>query len=222
MRSRKLFTAGSIVSMSLMFISLMFGFTEDAYHSYYYSYWYKGYSYYTSFADYVGDIYWPLFTLAMIYIVFNIVAIALYHKRVKAINIVNLILANVVYIYGFIAGCAALAYENTTFAIFMLGVAFCIAYPFQLVVDILALVGHRFKNAPAAQAPAYQAPAYQAPAYQAPAYQAPVYAAPAAPTAAADNGDAIETLKQLKELYDAGVLTEAEYNAKRQQYISKI
>ena len=34
--------------------------------------------------------------------------------------------------------------------------------------------------------------------------------------------DAIETLKQLKELYEAGVLTEEEYNAKRQKYVSKI
>ena len=52
--------------------------------------------------------------------------------------------------------------------------------------------------------------------------QQPIYAPQAVSVEPSVNTDAIEMLKQLKALYDAGALTEEEYNAKRQQYVSKI
>ena len=206
-RSKKFFTIGSIVSMALMFLTLMFGFIEDAYHYSSGSYWYSSGHYWTSFADYVGEVYWPLFAFAMIYIAFGIVAIALYNKRIKAINIVNLILTNVVYMYGMIAAFVAIDYENVTFAIFMLLAGVCVAYPFHLVVEIFALIAQRYKvidnqlsNVP----------------------QHPICATQVASAESTVNQNAIEMLKQLKALYDADVLTEEEYKAKRQQYVSKI
>ena len=69
-RSKKFFTAGSIVAISLMFVTLMCGFIDDGYHyssgySTYSGSSHNGYAYYTSWADYWGEYYWPLFALAM-------------------------------------------------------------------------------------------------------------------------------------------------------------
>ena len=200
-RSKKFFAVGSIVSMAIMFVTLMLGFVEDGY---YYSYYYS-YSY--SFAERAGAFYWPMFALATSYIAFGIVAVALYNKRIKAINIINLILTSVVYMFGMAVAFVAIDCGNVLFSIFMLAGAVSIAFPFHLVVDIFALIAQRYKIV-------QTQPTYT--------YQEPAYAAPAAPAASFANNDAIETLKQLKELYEAGVLTEEEYKAKRQQYVSKI
>lgn len=198
--------------MAIMFVSLMFGFIEDAHHyssgsySYYYGYS-KGYSYYTSFADYNSEIYWPLFALTIAYIAFGIVAIALYNKRIKAINIVNLILTSVVYMFAMIAAFIAIDYGNAVFAIFMLACAVGIAFPFHLVVEIFALIAQKHKST---EKPLFDTP------------QEPIRVTQEAQTEPTANNDAIEMLKQLKVLYDAGALTEEEYNAKRAQYVSKI
>lgn len=206
-RSKKFYATGSIVSISIMFLSLMLGFVEDGHHSYY-SYWYS-YSdtYYTSFADEGGTGYWLLFFLASVYIALSIVAIALYNKRIKAINIVNIVLTPIVYSYAMIEALVAIDYGNDVFGWCMLLLAVGVAFPFHLVVEIFALVAQKYK------APANR-PFYVT--------QQPVYAPQAMPVNPAANTDAIEMLKRLKALYDAGALTEEEYNEKRQQYINQI
>lgn len=201
-RSKKFFAVGSIVSMAIMFVTLLLGFVEDDYHlGYFYSYW-------NSFEENAEEIYWPFFILSIAYISFGIVAVVLYNKRIKAINIINLILTSVVYIFAATVGVLSIAFQNIVFGISLLGAAVCIAFPFHLIVDIFALVAQKYKNT-------QPKPNYVR--------QEPVYAAPVAPapTTSADN-DAIEMLRQLKALYDSGVLTEEEYNAKRQQYVNKI
>ncbi|MFI5694767.1 SHOCT domain-containing protein [Kribbella sp. NPDC051586] len=80
----------------------------------------------------------------------------------------------------------------------------------------------KFARQDAAAAPA-PAPAAPAPTYAAPApAPAPVYAAPApAPAAAPDNtADRLEQLKSLGELKQAGVLTEAEFQAQKAKILA--
>ncbi|RZU11267.1 putative oligomerization/nucleic acid binding protein [Kribbella rubisoli] len=76
--------------------------------------------------------------------------------------------------------------------------------------------------APAAPAPA-PAPTYAAPApaptYAAPA-SAPTYAAPASAPAPPTTADRLEQLKSLGELKDAGVLTEAEFQAQKAKILA--
>ncbi|MEV4262574.1 SHOCT domain-containing protein [Kribbella sp. NPDC049584] len=77
------------------------------------------------------------------------------------------------------------------------------------------------QDAAAAPAPAAPAPAAPAPTYAAPA-PAPTYAAPApAPAPASDStADRLEQLKSLGELKQAGVLTEAEFQAQKAKILA--
>jgi len=220
-RSKKFYTIGSIVSMAIMFTALLIGFFPDSYHSG--SYYGYSYGYYISFAEYGITAYSLLCASVIIYISFGIVAVALYNKRIAAINIINLILTSLTYMYAMIISFVAIECDNVIFAVFMLFGAVAIAFPFHLVVEIFALIAQKYKNAPQQQQPAY-APQQQpyVPQQQQVYAQQPVYAASSAPKAVSVNNDAINALKQLKDLYDAGVITEEEYNAKRQQYVSKI
>lgn len=215
-RSKKFFTIGSIVSIVIMFASLMFGFIADGYHhspgyytyNYYGSYRYptyvSGHTYWTSFADYYAELFWPLFATVIVYVIFSIVAVALYRKRVLAINIINIVLTNSVYIFAAIVSIVALDCNNITFGLILLIAAVGVAYPLHLFVEVLALIGQKYKRVQSEPDEGTQQPAS--------------IESPAAPT----NNDAIETLKKLKELYDAGILTEDEYSAKRQQYVNSI
>ena len=73
------------------------------------------------------------------------------------------------------------------------------------------------QDAQAAQAQAYQQQqAYGQPAYAEPAYAPePVYAAPAPAAAAPDMDAKLAQLKQLGELRDAGVLSQAEFDRQK-------
>ena len=198
-RGKKFFTIGSIIAMALMLFSLMFGFTEDGY-DYYYSR-YSGYHYYYhSFAQYDPTFYWIFFSVIMTYIALGVVAIVLYNKGIKAINIVNLIWTASVYTFVSVVAIYAFEFGNATFGYMLLFVAVSTAFPLHLVAEILALVLPKKKVAVQVAQPV-------------------VVSAPQTPVAS-DN--AIAMLKKLKELYDAGILSEEEYNAKKQQYVDKI
>lgn len=191
---KKFFMVGSILAMSLMFVSLMFGFIEDGY--YYSSY---GSRYY-SFVQFDEGLYWYFFTAVIAYIAFGVVAIALYNKGIKAINIVNLSWTACVYMFAFIVSIVAIIYENFTFALILLLVTIPVGLPFHLIAEILAMALPKKKATVQVAQPV-------------------VVAAPQTPVA---NSNAIAMLKQLKELYDAGILTEEEYNAKKQQYVEML
>ena len=105
-RGKKIFTIGSIISIALTSLSLMMGLIEDAY-EYHYT-WYDYYYYETSFDYCYSDYYWILFGLVMTYVALNIVAIVLYNKRIKAINIINLVLTCIVHVLGFNAALMAI------------------------------------------------------------------------------------------------------------------
>ena len=68
------------------------------------------------------------------------------------------------------------------------------------------------RGAPRANPPNAPAPAQQPP--------APQYAAPPAPEAAAPPVDIYADLTKLKELRDAGVLTQAEFDAQKQKLLA--
>lgn len=190
---KKFFMVGSILAMSLMFVSLMFGFIEDGY-SYYYGWFY-------SFEQYNYDLYWTFFTAVIAYIAFGIVAIALYNKGIKAINIVNLSWTACVYIFAFIVSIVAMIDENLTFSLILLLVTIPVGLPFHLIAEILALAFPKKKVEQKQEAQHVASVVSQAPMV---------------------NSNAIAMLKQLKELYDAGILTEEEYNAKKQQYVEML
>lgn len=226
-RGKGIFTAGTIVSMVIMFISLMCGFAEDGYDSYY-TYSHSYYPYYSydrqyhsrwySFADEFGELFGLLFALVLVYIVFSIIAMSLYKKSVTAIKVIHLIITIVTYSFAAIVFAAAADEGHDVFAPVLLFGALCTAFPFQLVVNIVGLSAKKEPEAPVQPVYAYQPPVY---AYQPPVYAAPPVA-PAPQAVPAPSNDTVEMLKQLKDLRDAGVLTEEEYNAKRQQYVNQI
>lgn len=237
-RGKKYFTAASIVAMSLMFVSLAFGFVEDGYHyysgsySYYYGYRIGGYSDWRSYAEYCGEWYWPLVAATVVYITLGIIAVALYKRRLVGINIANLILTVAMYVWATFVGIDALYYGNDAFGAILLSTCVGVAFPLHLAADIVALTTQKDKKMSMQPPYPYQVPMYAAPVYP---YQPPVYVAPAAPVTTAPvvpapaapvvspvSNEADETLKQLKALRDAGVLTEEEYNEKRQQYVKEI
>ena len=199
-RGKVFFTVVSTLSMALMLMSLLSGFIVDGYHGYYSPY-------YFSFAEWDPEFYWPLFCLAIIYIAFGIVAVTLYNKRIKAINIINLVLTVSVYIFAVVVSTIAFDKAHDVFAIIMFVIAFGIAFPLHLVAEIFALIAQKYKTPKAA-------PSY--------AYQVPVAPTPVATPEKADSNSAIEMLRQLKNLFDDGLLTEEEYNEKRKEYVSRI
>ena len=141
------------------------------------------------------------------YIAFVIVAIALYNKRIKAINIINLVFTVSVDIFAIVVSAIAIDKGYEVFATIMFSLAIGIALPFHLVVEILALIAQKYKTPKAA-------PSY--------AYQVPVAPTPVATPKKVDSNSAIEMLRQLKNLFDDGLLTEEEYNEKRKEYASRI
>ena len=182
-RGKKIFTVGSIISMALMVISLMFGFAEDIYryragsYSYYYGYS-SGYSYYVSFADYYGEWYWPLFATVVVYVVFGILAMALYNKRVKAICVLSFIWTIIAYSLATIVAIIALGYGSDAFGSLLLSAAVGVAFPFHFAVGIVSLSAKKVEKPVYEQpVPMYAVP--QPPVYAVP--QAPVYAVPQAP-----------------------------------------
>ena len=248
--NRKIFTIGSIASMAIMFVALMFGFVID-YYSYYYVY---------SFAEYAGIIYWPFFVLTIAYIAIGVIAIALYNKHIKALNIANLILTFSIYVYAVILSFIAMScYERSVFGIFMLLFPVSIGLPFHFIVDILATYNKRIKGIYIVNLILTFAVYILALiVFLIATYESHLSFRMLAPVVAAIVGctsnlavnilsliacrsknafeyrdeenknaigvinDSIETLKRIKELYDSGVLTEEEYTAKRQQHINKI
>ena len=261
-RGKTFFTVGSIISMTLTFFTLFFGFVEDGY---YYGYYY--YDFYSrSFSENYEELYIPLFLAVTVMIGLGVVAIILYNKRITAINIVNLIFSILVYLYAAFVAIIALIQGHEVFGVFLLLIVVGVCFPFHLVVNIIGLAAKKPKPQPQAQ-PAYgyapqqgyaqsqqgygYAPqqGYNAPqqsyapqhgygyapqqGYNAPqqgynpqqgygygyapqqGYAQPQQSAPV-------NAEALDALKQLKELYDKGILTEAEYNAKRSEILMKI
>ena len=191
---KKFFMVGSILAMSLMFVSLMFGFTVDGYsYDYYYSYYY-------SFSQYYPTIYWMFFFVVTSYIALGVVAIALYNKGIKAINVVNLAWTIFVYVFALVVSICAIDSENAVLALILLLVTIPVGFPFHLIAEILAMALPKKKATVQVAQPV-------------------VVSAPQTPVA---NSNAIAMLKQLKELYDAGILTEEEYNAKKQQYVEML
>lgn len=198
-RGKKFFTISSIIAMSIMFVTLMCGFVEDGYYSY--SYYYTRYY---SFANYYDAwMFWTLFGLVFSYIGLGVVAMILYKKAIKAINLVNFIFTLVTYSFALLVSIFAIIDENLTFALMLLCVAIPVAFPLHLIAEILAMSFQK-KNRQDQQA------------------MQPVASFAAPQAAPAASGNAIAMLKQLKELYDAGVLSEDEYNEKKQQYVEMI
>ena len=186
-RGQKFFTTGSIVSMAIMFVTLMLGFVEE------------NYGKHRSFAECYELWYWRFFISVILYISFGIVAIALYKKRIKAINIVNLILTFGIYTFATFAYIAATNDFCDIFSSFLLFAALGIAFPLHFAVNIVSLTTQRFKKV-----------------------EQPDSVAPVAPEKISTNNDAIDALKELKDLYDKGVLTDEEYITKRQKYVSRL
>ena len=197
-RSKGFFTVVSTLSMALMLMSLLSGFIVDGYQGYYYPYYYP-------LAE--GEFYWPLIGAAIMYVAFGIVAIALYNKRIKAINIINLVLTAYVYIFAVVFSAIALDDGHYVFAVIMFSFAIDIAFPLHLVAEIFALIAQKYKTGKTAISYTYQAP---------------VSPTPVATPKKADSNSAIEMLRQLKNLFDDGLLTEEEYNEKRKEYVSRI
>ena len=195
-RGKKIFTLGSIVSIIIMVVTLVHGyFVKEVYHHYAYleEVWH-------SYADVYWDSYITFLIPAILYISFGIVAIALYEKRIKAINVLHLIATAIVLFltFGFYYFDVVSARGAYVFADSLL-VALCVGLPFQLAVDIVALATLRFKKV-----------------------EQPDSVVPVVTEKISTNNDAVDALTQLKELYDKGILTEEEYIAKRQPYVNKL
>ena len=193
---KKFFTVGSIVSMVIMFVTLMLGFVEDGYYTS--GYWYKSYHWY-SFADRCSEWYWPFFAVVILYIAFAIVAIAFYKKRIKAINTINLISTILVYVFAIVVAMFALELGCDTFGTVLFSAAVGVAFPFHLAANIVALATQKFKKV-----------------------EEPDCVTPVVPEMTSANNTVMDALKELKELYDLGILTKEEYDEKRQQYVSRI
>ena len=196
-RIKAFFTVGSIVSMALMLMSVLFGFIEEKLYSY------PSYS----FAELLPEFYWPLFGVAIMYIALGIVAVTLYNKRIKAINIINLAFTASLYMFAVYISSLANYTGCKVFTTSMSSIAIGIAFPLHLVVEIFALISQEYKTDKTAISYTYQAP---------------VSPAPVATPKKVDSNSAIEMLNQLKKLFDNGLLTEEEYNEKRKEYVSQI
>jgi len=69
--------------------------------------------------------------------------------------------------------------------------------------------------------PAYMAPSYQQPAYQEPAYQEPAYQEPASQEPAGASYDVkLAQLRELGELHNSGVLSDAEFEMQKSRILN--
>ena len=161
--------------------------------------YYEYYRYGFSFLVQCWEWYLVFLVAVILYIACGVAATALYKERIKAINIINLISTIVVYLFAMVVANVAIEYENLTFGLSLLFAAFGIAFPLHLAVDIVALATQKFKKV-----------------------EQPDSVASVAPEAVSNNNDAIDALKELKDLCDKGILTEEEYIAKRQKYVSRL
>ena len=199
-RRKIFFTTSSILSMILMAVAMVIGVSFKDKYCVRYHYYSTTYSYET-FAENMTGLYVLLSSAVVVYITFGIIAIALYNKRIKAINIVNLILTTSVYVLSLIITVVAIGEKHDFFS-FCLVILSNISFIMHMPVEILALTALKSKVDEAKVSS-----------------DACLVSNP--PKIYGTN-DAIDMLKQLKKLYDEGVLTEEEYRVKKKQYVDQL